>query len=219
MRLAQSSRLQPMIVTLSFRPGRRDERPHGRAYMAGDAGDVDNDVQSVASADSYSYSDDDSDAGRAFIVLNRHLTCYKCHADFPTHNANHIRNCTPFNAVQAESVRSKSPADPSLRTCGYCNTCFDSRNKLFRHLKSCEDAKKGLFRAPSETADSDSDSESDSESTETEQDNAFNAAPVVEGEDFELQIAPTAILDKANDSPMPGYPGKLPAPEEADSLR
>ncbi|KAK3693263.1 hypothetical protein B0T22DRAFT_436462 [Podospora appendiculata] len=194
-----------------YRDRGRDDRPRDRAHFAGEPqDDKADDAQSEASADSYGYSDD-SDAGHAFIVLNRHLTCYKCHADFTTHSATraHIRDCTPFKAVQTESVRPRSPADPSVRTCGFCNKLFDSRNKLFKHLKLCEDAKKGFFRPPEFEFGSSDESDSD-ESDEAAATNAFNTDHVEEhfarvADDFEVQIAPAQLLEEADSSPMSSY--------------
>ena len=47
-----------------------------------------------------------------------------------------------------EGFRTPLPMDPLRRTCGYCRTELDSRNRLFKHLKSCEDAKLGNIRLP-----------------------------------------------------------------------
>ncbi|KAK3681826.1 hypothetical protein B0T22DRAFT_523186 [Podospora appendiculata] len=194
-----------------YRDRRRDDRPRDRAPFAGEPQDDEaDDAQSEASADSYGYSDD-SDAGHPFIILNRHLTCYKCHADFTTHSVTraHIRDCTPFKAVQAESVRPRFPADPSVRTCGFCNKLFDSRNKLFKHLKLCEDAKKGFFR-PSESKFGSSDESDSDESDKATATNAFNTDHVEErfarvADDFEVQIAPAQLLEEADSSPMSSY--------------
>ncbi|KAK3688611.1 hypothetical protein B0T22DRAFT_440138 [Podospora appendiculata] len=140
---------------------------------------------SEASADSYGYSDD-SDAGYAFIVLSRHLTYYNCYADFIIHSATraHIRDYTPFKVV-----------------------LFDSCNQLFKHLKLCEDAKKGFFRPRPESEFGSSD---ESDSDESVPGNAFNTKhlkelPAEEADDFEVQIAPAQLVEQADSSPMSSY--------------
>ncbi|KAK3681150.1 hypothetical protein B0T22DRAFT_485712 [Podospora appendiculata] len=141
------------------------------------------DYHDQASADSYGYSDD-SDAGYAFIVLSRHLTYYNCYADFIIHSATraHIRDYTPFKL-------------------------FDSCNQLFKHLKLCEDAKKGFFRPRPESEFGSSD---ESDSDESVPGNAFNTKhikelPAEEADDFEVQIAPAQLVEQADSRPISSY--------------
>lgn len=98
-------------------------------------------------------AEEDAEAESAFMVLDRHLTCHKCHENFKSTQQKlaHLRTCTPFKAVQMEGIRSPSPTDLSQRTCGFCRTTTATRNLLFKHLKSCDDAKSGNIRPPPDT--------------------------------------------------------------------
>jgi len=93
-------------------------------------------------------SDDDiySELSYAVTIIDRHLTYYKCHETFdsPTRTRSHTKKC---GKVPPESMRTLSPLDPANRTCGYCRQLFPSRNLMFKHIKNCDNAKKGKIKA------------------------------------------------------------------------
>lgn len=135
---------------------RRDDkgRDRDRVHFANEGSDGDKSTGTAEDpGESDNSAEEDAEAESVFMVLDRHLTCHKCHENFKSTQQKlaHLRTCTPFKAVQMERIRSPSPTDLSQRTCGFCRTTTATRNLLFKHLKSCDDAKSGNIRPPPET--------------------------------------------------------------------
>lgn len=127
---------------------REKDRAHYAGSAASDGGESTG--ADAADQDASSASDNESNADLTHLILDRHLTCHRCHETFEStrQKLSHLRTCTPFRAVQMEGIRHPSPTDLGQRTCGYCLTVLPTRNLLFKHLKLCENAKTGSISAP-----------------------------------------------------------------------
>ncbi|KAM7182657.1 hypothetical protein V8F33_014132 [Rhypophila sp. PSN 637] len=180
-----------------------------RAHFAGE-----NDTDDSATSESVSpaSSDTESDAAYAITVIDRHLTCYKCHQLFLTvaKTRTHVRRC---GKGVPEVVRTPSPLDPASRTYGYCRETLNSRNLLFRHLKICQWTKDG--RVKPESAAGDADSQLDSETalllsssgvqSQLSIDDAYVTREAELPEGFTLREASSEKLVPADSNPLSSY--------------
>lgn len=165
----------------------KDGKKKDQVHFAGSEGD---EAGSDRSASSAPHSSGEDSAFMALAILDRHLTCHKCHAEFLTvaKARSHTKECSPFKATMREGMRTPSPNDPSKRTCGYCRELLPSRNELFRHLKACEDAKKGFIRPVTEA--------------EPEPVHLVNDKPA---EAVRMIEAPSDLVREADSNPLSSY--------------
>jgi hypothetical protein len=187
-----------------YRQNERNRDQRDRAHIADKGGDADDSAKTSETDSSDNSFGANSEAEIACLIIDRHLTCHKCHQQFNSQALKkaHSRQCSPLKAVQLESIRTPSPNDPSRRTCGYCRTVMPSRNALFRHLKTCEDAIKGLIRAPPEALTpvkpiSAKENQTDS-STAVDVDHADSTT-------YKVREAPTEAIEKADDSLLSSF--------------
>ncbi|KAL2195521.1 hypothetical protein P885DRAFT_78963 [Corynascus similis CBS 632.67] len=120
------------------------DRVHFADETSPDPGD-EGDESDSASMSSGSYT---SEAGVACMVLDADLTCHKCHKTFngKTEIHAHVKQCRGKGPLKSLRNYEANLADVARRTCGFYSMTCDSRNALFRHLKSCKDAKTGKIR-------------------------------------------------------------------------
>ncbi|KAK4236653.1 hypothetical protein C8A03DRAFT_35444, partial [Achaetomium macrosporum] len=114
----------------------------------------------------------------------------------------HVKHCGKTPISKGERRGRANLLNPDRRTCGFCETVFDSRNALFKHLKHCEDAKNGTVRRPQSLSATVDDALTDScEPTDA---NFVTTEPRLPASAFHIKDAPV-VENGTNDSPRAGY--------------
>jgi uncharacterized CHY-type Zn-finger protein len=187
-----------------YRQTERNRDQRDKAHFADKGSDADDSAETSETDSSDNSFGANSEAEIACLIIDRHLTCHKCHQQFDSQALKkaHSRQYSPLKVVQLESIRTPSPNDPSRRTCRCCRAVMPSRNALFRHLKTCEDAIKGIIRAPPEAlapVKSIPAKESQTDSSTTVD---VDYAPSTT---YKVREAPTEAIEKADDSLLSSF--------------
>jgi hypothetical protein len=119
------------------------ERHRDRVHFTNHDDDSDSNKNAASDSNESDKSAMASEEEVSCMVFDGSITCHHCYrlCESQSDKRAHVRKCKPSKAVEAQSIKTPSPADPARRTCGYCSLLCVSRNALFAHLRSCASIK------------------------------------------------------------------------------
>ena len=87
-------------------------------------------------------------SGIAYLAINSRLTCYKCHQGFNLHAVayRYIKACSRKLMPKNERRKKLNLAKEHRCIYGYYETVLLSHNALFKHFKTCKEAKNSSIR-------------------------------------------------------------------------